>query len=196
MGTGTTQGWTFNGWASNYKETSGSMNAKEKITESTTFYATWKKPEKKYTITFNANGGSGTVSSVSCTIPEVYNGATQATSCEVTLPGNQFTYSGWTFNGWGTSTTSTNGNQNGDKVTLTGNVTYYATWKKAAKTYSISFNKNGGTGTVSSVSCTIPEVYNGATQATSCEVTLPGNQFTYRGCNLHSDRYLQPSGRI
>ena len=70
-----------------------------------------------YTITYNSNGGTGTVDSQT---------ATAGTS--VTLAsGSGLTYANHTFKGWGTSATATTVLTS--PITLTGNITLYAVWE-------------------------------------------------------------------
>lgn len=70
-----------------------------------------------YTITYNVNGGTGTVDSQT---------ATAGTS--VTLDsGSDLTYANHTFKGWGTSATATTVLTS--PITLTGNITLYAVWE-------------------------------------------------------------------
>ncbi len=76
---------------------------------------------KTATVTFNANGGSGG-STKSCTA--YYNN----TYCSVTTPGAP-TRAGYTFKGWSTSSTASSGTGANVNVSVSGNTTYYATWK-------------------------------------------------------------------
>ncbi len=81
--------------------------------------------EKTYTVIYNANGGSGTMSN-----------STHTYGVEKALNANKFTRKGYTFLGWSTSSTATKATYtdkqsvknltttNGDKVTL------YAVWQK------------------------------------------------------------------
>lgn len=72
------------------------------------------------TITFNANGGSGTVPSAISTYVGVAN----------TVPSNSLTRTGYTFNGWNTASNgSGTAYATGSTITPTGNVTLYAQWK-------------------------------------------------------------------
>lgn len=72
------------------------------------------------TITFNANGGSGTVPSAISTYVGVSN----------TIPSNSLTRTGYTFNGWNTASDgSGTAYATGSTITPTGNVTLYAQWK-------------------------------------------------------------------
>ena len=72
------------------------------------------------TITFNANGGSGTVPSTISTYVGVAN----------TIPSNSLTRTGYTFNGWNTASDgSGTAYATGSTITPSGNVTLYAQWK-------------------------------------------------------------------
>lgn len=72
------------------------------------------------TITFNANGGSGTVPSAISTYVGVAN----------TIPSNSLTRTGYTFNGWNTASDgSGTAYATGSTITPTGDVTLYAQWK-------------------------------------------------------------------
>ncbi len=90
-----------------------------------------------YTITFNSNGGSS-VSSI-----------TRQSGSSVSAPSNP-TKSGYTFDGWYTTSTLTT--KVYWPVTLNSNSTYYAGWKANVITtnYTITFNSNGGS-SVSSI---------------------------------------------
>lgn len=71
------------------------------------------------TITFNANGGSGSVSAIS-----TYVGVSN------TIPSNSLTRTGYTFNGWNTASDgSGTAYATGSTITPSGNVTLYAQWK-------------------------------------------------------------------
>ena len=75
----------------------------------------------KYSVSYNANGGSGFMSGHS----DIICGATQ------TLTTNAFTRSGWTFTGWNTSKYGTGtAYADGADVTVDGNITLYAQWEK------------------------------------------------------------------
>ena len=94
----------------------------------------------EYTIVYSSNGGSGTIESV--VIKE---------GDELTLPTCTFTApDGKVFRGWSIGTRDDKDlKMAGDKVTVNGNVTVYAMWQYA--TYDVSFDANGGTGTMSNV---------------------------------------------
>ena len=71
------------------------------------------------TITFDANGGLGSVDAIS-----TYVGVAN------TIPSNSLTLTGYTFNGWNTASDgSGTAYATGSTITPTGNVTLYAQWK-------------------------------------------------------------------
>ena len=112
------------------------------------------------TITFNANGGSGTMASET----EPYD-----TTAVLTL--NSFTYTGYTFSDWnskanGSGTSFTDG----QLVKFNGSATFYAQWTVSATTATITFVANGGKGTMS------PE-----TETLGVSATLTTNSFTRTG---------------
>lgn len=67
------------------------------------------------TVTFNANGGSGSM-------------ANQTASSATNLTANTFTRSGYTFAGWATSATGTVAYADGASYTFTSSTTLYAVW--------------------------------------------------------------------
>ena len=88
----------------------------------------------KYTITYNANGGSG----VPSTQYKWYGES-------LTLSSTKPTRTGYTFQGWGTSSTDTSVDyQPGAGYTANAAITLYAIWK--VNTYKVTYNANGGSG--------------------------------------------------
>lgn len=87
----------------------------------------------KYTVSYNANGGSGAPSAQS-----KYYGKT------LTLSSTKPSRTGYTFKGWATS--SSGGVAYAARASYTANasVTLYAVWQ--ANTYTVKYNANGGTG--------------------------------------------------
>ena len=92
---------------------------------------------KNYSINFNANGGIGAPAAVM-----KYHGV------DLILPDTIPTRSGYTFKGWGTSSTSTSPSyQPGGRYTSNSSRTLYAVWESdAPTTYTVSYNANGGSG--------------------------------------------------
>ena len=142
----TRTGYVFNGWNTKADGTGTSYNDEQSVSNlassggKITIYAQWTPIT--YTIAFNGNGGTSTMSSVSCT----YDSAK-------TLPTCTFTKTGYSFDGWNTKADGT-GISYADKASITNltstqgaTVTLYAKWK--ANTYTVAFNSNGGTGTMS-----------------------------------------------
>ena len=147
--TPTKEHYTFDGW---YETATfdKKFDFNTPITNSMTLYAKWT--ENKYTLTFDANGGSGTMTPV-----------TDLTG-EYTLPANEFTApSGKQFKGWSLTTDGAIVT----KVDMTENRTVYAIWESIpVVTYTVSFAANGGIGTMADVT------------GISGEYTLPANGFT------------------
>ena len=106
-----------------------------------------------YTVSFDANGGTGTMTDVT------------NVSGEDTLPANGFTApAGKQFKAW-----SVGGSEKaaGDKITVTANTTVTAVWEDIpVVTYTVTFDANGGSGTMADVT------------GISGEYTLPANGFT------------------
>jgi uncharacterized repeat protein (TIGR02543 family) len=125
--TPTRTGYTFNGW---YTASSGGTKISTSTivpSSSVTYYAQWTA--KTVTITWNANGGS-----VSPTSAVKQVGTTLGT-----LPTP--TRTGYTFNGWYTSSSG------GTKISVStavpsSNIIYYAQW--AVKYVTVTWNANGG----------------------------------------------------
>ena len=122
-------GYTFEGWATEPDATEPEYNDKLRLKENLTLYAVWK-PEQ-FTITFNGNGGTTNVESVT----ENYNAKVDLPKAE--RPG--YTLLGWDENQEATKATySTN-----SKYTIKGNTTLYAIW--SINTYTVTFNAGEGT---------------------------------------------------
>ena len=145
----TREGFTFDGW---YEDSTFStkFNFDTPITDNMTLYAKWT--ENKYTLTFDANGGSGTMAPIA------------DLTGEYDLPANEFIApSGKQFKGW----SLTADGAIVTKVDMTENRTVYAIWENIpVVTYTVSFAANGGTGTMADVT------------DISGEYTLPANGFT------------------
>ena len=161
----TKTGHSWKGW---FAATSGgtALTSPLKLTGNMTVYAQWTP--NVHTITYDSNGGTGTMTATSCNY-----GAT------CTLKTNGFTKTGHSFDGWWT--TATGGTKYGSTTTLTGNIRVYAHWKPNPVT--LSYNGNGNTG--------------GSTAATTCyygqSCTPATNGFTKNGYTW-SGWYDQASG--
>ena len=118
-----------------------------------------EQTESKYTIYFDSNGGSGSMSPMK----------NISRNAKVTLTKNAFTKSGYNFMGWATSKDSSTvayyDQQEVAGITSGSSITLYAVWKKGLVA---TFKYNKATwATDTTASCNL---YNGAT---SCTVTAP-----------------------
>ena len=118
-----------------------------------------------YKIAFNNNGGTGSMDTITCTYDK-----------DCTLTKNAFTKTGYTFAGWSKTSTGSIEYTNGSIVknlATSGSITLYAKW--TANTYTVSYNANGGSGTMSKTTCTYD---------TNC--TIAANSFTRTGYTFAS----------
>ena len=139
--------------------------------EAVTITALWKDkepepedPNKPWTITFDAGGGTGTMSSV--TVPKAEGGATYTLpACSFTAPEGK-TFQAWQFDGQEYAP--------GAVITITGDTTITAVWKDAEvkppkpTSWKITYNLNGGYMTGSG-----PTSYNLSDQAQTLNVPVP-----------------------
>lgn len=158
----TRTGYTFLGWSKNSGATEASYSAGGTITLTgdTILYAVWQA--KTYTITYNANGGTG-----STTATVTYG------SGWTTHNGDGFSKSGYGIVGWATSADGATAYELGktqSSWSTTANVTFYAVW--AIKTYTITYqsdsNSYAGTSTT-------------ATKTHGTALTLKGETFYRHG---------------
>ena len=132
----TRKGYKLVGW---YTKKSGGTKIKTstKVTKNVTYYAHWKAA---WTVTLNANGGSLGKASNKVLVEK---GKAVGTLAKPTRKG-------YTFKGWYTKKSGGTKIKTSTKVTK--NVTYYAQW--TANKYKIKFDKNGGKGTMKTLSAT------------------------------------------
>ena len=157
----TTDGLTFTGSLANLRIANNSTRVSSNNTfqspaQNLTLYAEWTA--NTYTVSYNANGGTGAPSAQSYTY---------ASSGTITLSSTKPTRSGYTFMGWGTSATDTSADWSAGGTynrNYAGNRTLYAIWRKTIK---ITYNANGG-GTAPSADSA--NIYNATT---SRSVTMP-----------------------
>ena len=99
---------------------------------------TFPEPEK-YTLTYDANGGSGAPAAVS-NIPATKDYTLDSTTIPTKAADANYTY---TFKGWGTSADATT---TITTIDIESNTTVYAVWDKHKITkYTVKFESNGGT---------------------------------------------------
>ncbi|MFR0604864.1 InlB B-repeat-containing protein [Bifidobacterium pseudolongum subsp. globosum] len=117
-------GYAFNGWYT--AKTGGSKyDFAKPVTANITLYARWTI--NKYTVTFDANGGTAVAA------------ATVEHGQKVSQPANP-TRTGYTFNGWYTA--KAGGSKFNFDTTITADMTLYAQW--TINKYTVTFDTNGG----------------------------------------------------
>ena len=129
--------------------------------------------ESQVKLTYNANGGEGTI-----------NSATGAAGESVTVAENVFTRNNYTFTGWNTQADGKGtAYKAGDSFTLTDKDTVlYAQWSENAPAQvNVSYDANGGTGTMDSI-----------TGDVGSEIVIGQNGFarsgyTFTGWNTQAD---------
>ena len=121
----TRTGYTFLGWSQSSTATSASYSAGQAWNRSNasnyTLYAVWRA--NTYTITYNANGGSGAPAAQSYTY---------ATSGTINLSSAKPTRSGYTFLGWSQSSSATSASYSPGQAwsrSNASNYTLYAVWQ-------------------------------------------------------------------
>lgn len=143
-------GYKFAGWKVGSDETLRQPGYEITINSDVTVVAQWELiPIPTYTISFDANGGSGNMKAV-----EKQEGSTYVLpKCTFKAPsGKQF--AGWKVNNSGELLLV------GAEITIAANVTLYAQWEDApVVTFVISFNANGGTGTMPEVTVAKGETF-------------------------------------
>ena len=127
--------------------------------------------EQNNTVSFDANGGTGSMSSMT-----FGKGETKS------LIANSFTRTGYAFTGWNTKADGT-GTSYSDKqsITPTDNLTLYAQWEETVEYITISFIANGGSGSMQSVS-----VAKGSS-TTLPDVTFTRSGYNFKGWNTKAD---------
>ena len=135
QGSLTYTGRTFNGWNTDANGTGTAYAAGSSLTvdANITLYAQWITIIN-YTVTYNANGASGTAPTAQTAV-----GGTI-----ITVAGQgSLTYTGRTFNGWNTNAAGTGTEYAaGSSLTVNANTTLYAQW--TVITYTVTFNSNEG----------------------------------------------------
>lgn len=160
---------TWNGSYSGTRSASGSIGIDQKVS---------------YTVSFNANGGTGAPGNQTRWYGEV-----------IYLSNTRPTRTGYIFQGWAKSPTGAVEYQPGSAYGLDTNITFYAIW--SPETYTISFDANGGTGAPSNQTKTYGQTltlsttrptrtnYNflgwGSSSASTTAEYQPGGSYTNNG---------------
>ena len=163
-------GYTFLGWSTSPSATSAQYSAGGSYTanSSAVLYAVWK-PDT-YTVTYNANGGSGVPSKQTKT----HGVALKLSASKPTRTGYSFVNWNTLQNGSGTSYSA------GANYTANASTILYAQW--TAITYSITYRTNGGTGTVNDQTKTY-----GDTLTLRIGSSLSREGYTLTGWNTKAD---------
>ena len=138
----TRQNYLFGGWSKDRNATSASYSAGGSYTNNAdvTLYAVWQYNPETYTIRYDANGGTGAPSS-----------QTKTYGVPLTLSAVKPTRAGYEFLGWSTDpTTMLTNYAPGERYTDEASITLYAVWRYVPKTYTVSYDANGGGNTPAS----------------------------------------------
>lgn len=146
----------------------------------------WISPKKEdpsnFSVSFNANGGKGKMEKMST------SGST------FVAPLCKFTYENHSFEKWALNSTKGKQYSVGETIkNITKNITLYAVWSKQAVTnFTVSFNANGGTGTMAS------QQTNGSEFVTPSTTTFTHEGYTFSGWGLNSSigTQYQPGAKI
>lgn len=125
---------------------------------------------EKYTISYNANGGSGAPSS-----------QTKTYGIALTLSSTKPTRTGYTFKGWATSASGSVAYGSSTSYTANKAVTLYAVWERIS--YAVKYNANATN--VSNLPATQTKTYGTALTLTSTKPTRTG--YTFVSWNTKSD---------
>ncbi len=162
-------GYVFNGWntAANGSGTAYADGASFPFSAvATTLYAQWT-PAPNRTVTFDTNGGSGSMS------PQTANLTTA-------LSTNTFTRTGYGFASWNTAANGTGTTYAaGATYSFSADVTLYAQW--TLNTYTITFNKNNGSGSMSN------QTYTHGVAANLASSTYTRTNYLFTGWNTAVD---------
>ena len=134
----TKTGYTFAGWTgTGLSATTKNVSVSKGSTGNRSYTATWTA--NKYTVSYNANGGSGTMETDTVSYGTSYTAKANGFSR------TGYKFAGWTENADGTGTSWTSWIGKSWTWTYTKNITLYAQWTPI--TYTVKYNANGGTGT-------------------------------------------------
>ena len=173
-------GWTFQNWNTKADGSGTSYTDKQSVTNLTatngatvTLYAQWKA--NTYTVKYDGNGSTGGSTASSS---HTYDTAK-------TLTANGFTKTGYTFKGWNTKADGS-GTSYADKASVKNlsstngaTVTVYAQW--AANKYTVAYNANGGSGTMTADTATYGSGY------VTKENAFSRTGYTFKGWNEKAD---------
>jgi len=175
LNTFTYTGDSFNDWNSEANG-SGTIFANGELVRfngSVTLYAQWTaSAPTTATITFNPNGGTGTM------IPE-----TEDLNVSAALTTNSFTRTGYTFSAWNTNANGSGSSfTNGELVQFTASATFYAQWTAVPTPQFMNSSPNWSGYVVPSSSALVTDVSGEWTVPTmNCSATPNGDVSTWVG---------------
>ena len=162
-------GYTLYGWATNETSTTKVYDNKQMVADLATggtvdLYALWTPIS--YTVAFNSNGGEGTMDSLTPKYGESFT----VPACEFTKTGCEFRF--WSAEIGGVATNFEAGVVVSNLTTeASATVTFKAEWTGY---YTVAFDANGGTGTMTNL-----------TYETGVEYALPSNAFAKTGYRFY-----------
>ena len=130
---------TFLGWSTSSTSTTAQYQpgAYVYLDRNMTLYAVWQQTPQTYTLTYDANGGTGAPP------PQQAAGGSTVTVSYVTPVRTNHTFLGWHTNRSATAPAY----QPGQLETMPyQNITLYAIWQQTAQIYTLTYDANGGTG--------------------------------------------------
>ncbi len=132
-------------------------------------------PTPKYTVTYDANGGTGTMTD---------SNSPYSSGATVTVLSNTFTRDGYTFDHWDTQDDDGGTDYNANATfTISTNTTLYAQWVVAGPaTYTVTYDANGGTGTM-----TDSNAYTSGASVTVLDNTFTRNGYAFDHWNTQDD---------
>lgn len=167
-------GYKWSQWSgnTNYLNSAASTKSNSVTMPDATVSLTANATGNTYYIAYNKN--ASTYGKTDSQITGTMANSTHVYGTAKALTSNTFALTGYTFNGWNTKANGSGvsyanaASVNNLTITAGGTVTLYAQWKPI--TYTVSFNSNGGTGTMSSITAEYDKSYN-----------LTKNNFTKQG---------------
>ena len=162
----TRDGYLFDGWATSSTATSGyygtntstiTLTISSGTSVSKTLYAVWVEDTNTpitYTLSYDTNGGTPSIESETATTTALYY--------DFTISSTEPTLENYTFLGWSQTVdyavgSGTASYHPGDTIRITTSLGLHAVWQ--SNTCVISYNANGGSGTVSNMSVTLGETF-------------------------------------
>lgn len=171
--TPTRTGYNFDGWFESSSFAGNAVSSSYVTSQNRTLFAKWTPIN--YTVTYNATNvvGGTTINPTSGSVPVNNNTFNIGQSFSLAANTGLLARNGYTFAGWVTNADGTGTARNsGETITFeAANINLYPKW--AANTYTISYNLNGGSGSLTGA----PTSWT----VGNSNVTLPSSGFTRTG---------------